>query len=182
MSEENVARYRVPPVRQPSRRTPLDRAGLRLPKVARLIREAVIRLPTRSRLRQAIFARSIRDNAEAYNRRDYDVFALPFHPGVLIETRDAFPEETVYQGPDGLARFMAMIDGVWSDYRIEPELVIDLGERYVLVARHRGRGRGSGVDVDHRLGLVATLDDGVVVRLHFYWSPDEALQAVGLRE
>jgi ketosteroid isomerase-like protein len=181
MPQKDVARYRVPAVRQVSRRTLLDRVALRFPAAARRLRAAVLRLPVGSRLRGAILARSIRDNAEAYSRRDYEVFALQFDPDVVIETRDVFPEDTIYQGPGALQRLPAMIEDVWSDYRIEPEVVVDLGDRYVLFARHRARGRGSGVDVDQRIGLVGTLGDGVAVRLHFYYSPDEALEAVGLR-
>jgi uncharacterized protein len=181
MSQEHVARYRVPPVRQRSRRTPLERLGLRFPEVARRLRVAVLRLPTSSRLRREIVARSIRDNADAYARRDYDAFMVGFDPEIVIDTGDAFPESNVYHGLEGMRRFLAMFEEVWQDYVIEPEEVVDFGDRYVLVARHRGHGRGSGAGVDRRVGLVGTLRGGMVVRFVFYGSPAQALEAVGLR-
>jgi uncharacterized protein len=182
MSQEYVARYRVPPVRRRSRRTPVERLGLRFPKVAERMRAAVLRLPTSSRLRRQMFARSIRDNADAYARRDYDAFLVGFDPEIVVDTGDAFPESNVFQGLDGMRRFLAMFDEVWQDYVIEPEEVVDFGDRYVLVARHRGQGRGSGAGVDRRVGLVGTFRGGMVVRFAFYGSPAQALEAVGLRE
>jgi len=83
------------------------------------LRIAVLRLPTSSRLRREIFARSIRDNAHAYARRDYDVFLLGFDPEIVIDTGDAFPESNVYHGLEGARRFLAMLEEVWGDYRIE---------------------------------------------------------------
>jgi ketosteroid isomerase-like protein len=75
-----------------------------------------------------------------------------------------------------------MLEEVWGDYRIEPEEIVDFGDRYVLFARHRAHGRGSGVAVDHRVGLVGTLRGGMVVHMVFYWSAAQALEAAGLRE
>jgi ketosteroid isomerase-like protein len=98
------------------------------------LRVAVLRLPTSSRLRREIVARSIRDNADAYARRDYDAFMVGFDPEIVIDTGDAFPESNVYHGLEGMRRFLAMFEEVWQDYVIEPEEVVDFGDRYVLVA------------------------------------------------
>jgi ketosteroid isomerase-like protein len=154
---------------------------VRFPKVAERMWAAVLRLPTSSRLRREIFARAIRDNADAYARRDYDAFMVGFDPEIVIDTGDAFPESNVYEGLEGMRRFLAMVEEVWQDYVIEPEEVVDVGDRYALVARHRGHGRSSGAGVDTRVGLVGTFRGGMVVRLVFYGSPAQALEAVGLR-
>jgi ketosteroid isomerase-like protein len=135
-----------------------------------------------SRLRREIVARAIRDNAEAYARRDYDAFMVGFDPEIVIDTGDAFPESSVYQGLEGMRRFLAMVEEVWQDYAIEPEEVVDVGDRYALVARHRGHGRGSGAGVDTRISLVGTRRRGMVAHVVFYESAAHALEAVGLRE
>jgi ketosteroid isomerase-like protein len=88
----------------------------------------------------------------------------------------------VYHGLEGMRRFLAMLEEVWQDYTIEPQEVVDFGDRYVLFARHRPHGRGSGVEVDHQVGLVGTLRGGMVVRFVFYWSATQALEAADLRE
>jgi hypothetical protein len=59
--------------------------------------------------------------------------------------------------------------------------VIDFGDRYLL-GDTRARGRGSGVDVDRATGTLATWSRGMVVRVDFYWSQDDALEAAGLSE
>jgi len=182
MSQETVARYRVPPLRRRARRTPLERLGVRFPQLARRFGGAVQRLPTSSRLRREIFARTIRDSADAFARRDYDAFMLGWDPEIVFDTGDAFPESNVYQGLEGMRRFLAMVEEVWQDYVIEPEEVVDVGDRYALVARHRGHGRSSGAGVDTRVGLVGTFRGGMVVRFVFYGSPAQALEAVGLSE
>ena len=143
---------------------------------------AVLRLPPTSRLRRELFARSIRDNAEAFARRDYDAFLIGLDPQVVLDTGDAFPETNLYHGVEGMRRFLALIDGVWREYRIEPEVIVDFGEGYVLFARHRARGSSSGLEVDHRVGLVGTFRDGQVVRLEFHWVAENALEAAGLSE
>jgi ketosteroid isomerase-like protein len=181
MSEQNVVRFRVPPLRGRSRRTTLERIGLRYPAVARLLRAAVLRLPNSSRLRREILARAIRDNAEAFACRDYDAFLVGLDPEIVV-TNDAFVDTSIYYGTEGMREFLAMLEDVWGDYRIEPEVMVDLGDRYVLLARHRAHGRGSGVDVDHRVGLVGTWRDGMVVRFEFYWSAEQAFKAAGLSE
>jgi ketosteroid isomerase-like protein len=182
VAREKALGYRVPPLRDRSRRSLLDQVGVRLPRIARPIRVGVLRLSPRSRLRRVILAKAIRDNAEAFNRRDYEALVAGFDREITLATGDAFPETNVYRGHEGMRDFLAMVEEVWRDYRIEPETLIDLGGRYVLLARHHAHGRGSGVGVNHRVGLVGTLNAGAVISLRFYWSPDEALEAAGLQE
>ncbi len=183
MSHENIAGYAVPPLRQRSRRTAYERLALRFPEVARLLRVAFLRLPPGWRLRRELLARSIRDGMEAFARRDYDVVLSPCDSEIAMHTADAFPETTVYRGHDGMRRFFSMIDEVWLDYRIDPELVVDLGDRHVVLARHRARGRGSGLVVDQKVTQLVTFRDGMIVRLQYFDRPiEQALEAAGLKE
>jgi ketosteroid isomerase-like protein len=120
---------------------------------------------------------------EAYARRDYDVVLTPLDPNIVMHTADAFPETTVFRGRDGVRRFLSMIDQVWIDYRIEPEMMVDLGDRYVMVAWHRARGRHSGLEIDQRISQVATFRDGMIDRVDFFDEPiEKALEAARLRD
>ncbi|MEK6327561.1 MAG: hypothetical protein AABM66_08580 [Actinomycetota bacterium] len=74
------------------------------------------------------------DGYAAFARRDYNVVLIPFDSEIAMHTADAFPETTVYRGRDGVRRFLSMIDEVWLDYRIDPELLVDLGDRHVVLA------------------------------------------------
>ena len=182
MSQENVVRYRVPPLRRRTRRTPLERLGLRFPEINRWFLAAVLRLPTSSRLRREILARALRDSADAFARRDYDAFMLGWDPKIVFDTGDAFPEQSVLHGLKEARRYVAMFEDAWEDYRIEPQGVVDFGDRYILFARHTAHGRHSGAEVDHRVGLVGIFGGGSIVSLVLHWSPArvQALEAAAL--
>ena len=65
---------------------------------------------------------------------------------------------------------------------LEAEDYIDAGERVVAIAHQRGRSRASGIPVEMRFAQVWTLRDEQGIRMEMYASPDEALEAVGLRD
>jgi ketosteroid isomerase-like protein len=88
----------------------------------------------------------------------------------------------VYEGHEGLRRLGREIGEVWDEFRITPERFIDAGDRVVVIETRYGLGRESGVKVEHRSAVIWTLADGQVVHMETDLSPDEALEAVGLRE
>ncbi len=89
----------------------------------------------------------------------------------------------VYHGHDGLRRFFREWHESWSDVRYDYEELLDAGdEQVVSVVTRRGRGRASDAEVEMSLALVWTLREGRVVRVVWFPSRDEALEAVGLRE
>ena len=59
---------------------------------------------------------------------------------------------------------------------------IDAGDRVVAVLHVYAKGRHSGVDVERLDGAVWTLRGGKAVRLDYYGSREQALEAVGLSE
>jgi ketosteroid isomerase-like protein len=65
---------------------------------------------------------------------------------------------------------------------VEPEELIDLGDRIVLLATGRGRAQASGVPLTTKLATVWVLEHGRVIRLQAYFDQAEALEAVGLRD
>jgi uncharacterized protein len=69
-----------------------------------------------------------------------------------------------------------------SDFRMDVERFVDAGDRVAVIATMRGRGSGSGVEVENRHGSVWTIRDGKAVRFEWFSEPDEALEALGLRE
>jgi ketosteroid isomerase-like protein len=68
------------------------------------------------------------------------------------------------------------------DYRFEIEETRDLGDRVLIVARHRSRGRASGAPIDQHGAWIYTVRDGRVVRCDIYSERTAALEAVGLSE
>jgi ketosteroid isomerase-like protein len=185
MSQESFVRYRVPPVRSSPRRTFVQRVNVSFPRAGRLFVAALLRLPLRSRLRRELLARAIRDGTEAYNRRDREALFATADPDVefnQIGQPVGVDTEDRYHGHEGVRRYFAAIDEAWETNRLEPQEVIDFGDRYLVLHRLRNRGRGSGAEVEQEMGLFLTYSRGMLVRADYYWSRDEALEAAGLEE
>jgi ketosteroid isomerase-like protein len=72
--------------------------------------------------------------------------------------------------------------GTWTDYRLDPEEVIDAGASVVLVVHEHARGRGSGVPHDWRFAQVWTFHRGKVIRGELFPDKAAALDAIRLRE
>ena len=85
----------------------------------------------------------------------------------------------------GLAAFSRAVQDVfegWETWEIEPERFVPAGERVAVVVRYRARWRASGVDVEAHDSALWTVWDGKVVRYEWFHGPNDALEAVGLRE
>jgi ketosteroid isomerase-like protein len=124
------------------------------------------------------------DNVEIV-RRGFEHFIATGEPlwetldeEVVIRDHD-IPDSGDYRGYAGLARWQEDWSAAWDDWRWEPEEYIDAGDRVVAVLRVYAKGRGSGVDVERVDGAVWTLQNGKAVRLDYYGSKAEALEAAG---
>jgi ketosteroid isomerase-like protein len=93
-----------------------------------------------------------------------------------------WPERQVYAGLKGAREFIADWREPWEDWELELEELVDVGERVVAIVRQRGRSKGTGLPVDMHFAMVWTIRDGKQARMRMYASPDEGLEAVGLRE
>ena len=73
--------------------------------------------------------------------------------------------------------------GTWEHYEIEAEEVLDAGgDRVAVVLREAGEGKGGRVELTNRWGIVVTVRDRKIVHTMVYRTPEEALEAAGLRE
>lgn len=188
MSEENVEAVRTPVrVRERSRRTLDQRLSLRFPGLAAANARLIAKLPPGSRLRRAALSRSVRLASEAYNRRDLDAVVSGCHREFEYFPARNWVEsglvEPCYRGLEGYRKYIAATSEVWGgENRIEPVELIDLGERFVLLATVPMRAQASGVALTEAFAYVATVKDGRVLRLQEYYDHAEALEAVGLPE
>ncbi|MFL5827760.1 MAG: nuclear transport factor 2 family protein [Thermoleophilaceae bacterium] len=186
MGQESVEVVRQPlRVNERTRRTLDQRLNLRFPGLARRTARLVAQLPPRSRLRQAALLRAVRLSIEAYNRRDLDAVVAGWDPDFEYLPDRTWVEaglvDPCYRGVAGYRRYIATADEAWGEEnRLSPLEVIDLGERFVLLADVSMRGQGSGVPLTQAYAVVVTLRDGIPVKYEEYFDRGAGLAAVGL--
>ena len=185
MPQENVEVVRKPVAASGrSGRTLDQRLALRFPRLAPASARMFGRLPPTSRIRQALLSRTIRLNADAFNRRDFKALLLSYHPEAEFRAPRILAESNIlqpsYRGYAGFVEFFREWLSAWGDYRMRPLEFIDLGDRVVVFDEIVGRGAGSGALLIQEHALVLCLEDGRVMLSQEYFDPAEALQAVGL--
>jgi ketosteroid isomerase-like protein len=186
MAQENVEFVRKPlRIREHSSRTLDQRLALRFPAFAAVSARLISKLPPGSRLRQAAVWRTVRLTVEAYNRRDLDAVVIGYQADLKYYPYREFVEaalaEPCYHGPDGYRAYIAATYDVWgTDVRLEPTELIDMGDRFVLLANMPMRAQASGVLLAQTYAGVSTLKDGRVIRQDDFLDHAEALEAVGL--
>jgi ketosteroid isomerase-like protein len=79
------------------------------------------------------------------------------------------------------ARLMAMLE-VMGKPEIEAEEIIDAGEKVFVAIHISARGRGSGIDMEASWFHVLTARGDKLLRVEWYASRAEALDASGLSE
>jgi ketosteroid isomerase-like protein len=123
-----------------------------------------------------------REFIDAYNRRDFDAAVRDFHPQVEW-VLPALQRSDSCIGPGGVIRFWEAIDDDMEELQLRPQEYRDAGDRVAVRLRHYGVGKGSGVVVDEELyHQVSTFENGLMVRIEYFESWDEALVAAGLTE
>jgi ketosteroid isomerase-like protein len=92
-------------------------------------------------------------------------------------------EEVTLHGTREFLDFRATWMEPYDDWSYEPEKILDAGANQVVVMLYqRGKPHGSDSWVDMHYGLVYTVEEGLISRGDFYATPEEALEAAGLRE
>jgi ketosteroid isomerase-like protein len=178
-------------VRQPlrargrSRRTLDQRLSLLFPRLSRVLFRSVFRLPPSSRLRQRTLARAVELSLEGYNRRDPEVVFIGWAPDCeyLPDPRwvEAGLIEPCYRGFEGYLRYLAATDEVWDGQNVlTPMELIDLGDRFVVLAEGNMRARASGVPLTEAYGVVVTVSDGRIIRIDEYFDHAQTLEVAGV--
>jgi ketosteroid isomerase-like protein len=87
--------------------------------------------------------------------------------------------DPVYRGREGVRRWVHEFQEPWQELEIEPEEIVDKGDRVLVVLHLRGKGEASGVDVDMLMYETFRFRDDLVVERRPYLDRAEALEAVG---
>ena len=123
-----------------------------------------------------------REFIAAYNRRDFDAAVRDFDPQVEWVLPDLQRSDSAI-GPEEVIQFWNEIDENMEELQLQPQEYRDAGDLVAVRLRHYGKGKGSGLMLDEELyHQVSTFEDGVMVRIEYFESWDQALKAAGLSE
>jgi ketosteroid isomerase-like protein len=68
----------------------------------------------------------------------------------VFSLRPEFPDSGVYHGPEGVARYMRLFLGAWTQLTITAEEFVEAGDSVVVAVHQRGFGRESDLPVELR--------------------------------
>jgi len=118
---------------------------------------------------------ALRQGYEALNSGDLSEVHALLHPDIEWQEGRGAPEAGVHCGRDTFETFLRNWLESFDDFRIEPEQIIEDGDRLIALVRQSGTGRASGIEVEARIAHVWTVNDGRAVRWQSYASREEAL-------
>jgi ketosteroid isomerase-like protein len=126
----------------------------------------------------------VRRALTAFEDRGLDGVAGYWHPDIDWRAIEGAPDDIgVFHGRDALRRYYEQWYEMFDDLRGHAEEVIDAGDdRVVAVSHVTARMQGSEAEVDMRLAVVYTLQNGLIVRGREYATREQALEAAGLSE
>jgi len=103
---------------------------------------------------------------------------------IEIRNPEGFPNTGPYYGHEGVRQWASDAWEVVEGVRVEPEEVLEVGDRttVVVVLRTTGRMRHTGIPANVQWAAVFTMRDGKLVNAQGYLTKGEALEAVGLSE
>jgi hypothetical protein len=188
MSQENVEvvrGVRIPLAGPETRqhRTLDERIVVSFPALGRWLAAAGARLPRNSRLRRAMLVRSFRKAAAAANRRDFALLLTGFDPAIELHRADVFLDVSgTFHGHDGYLEVWGKVLESFEDFRLDPEELLDFGDRLLVTVKISGHGAGSGLSISQPLYQLFTLRRGMVTRQDDFQDRAKALEAVGLTE
>jgi ketosteroid isomerase-like protein len=100
---------------------------------------------------------------EAADRGDWDAVIGPYAPDCTWESDDGIMDNA---GPRDVRGFWEEFFGMFEDYTIRAETVVDLGNGVVYsVYQLEGRPLGSGAVLTERAALIYTWADGMIARV-----------------
>jgi ketosteroid isomerase-like protein len=122
------------------------------------------------------------DFIAAYNRRDFDAAVEDFDPDVEWVLPEHQKADSC-AGPRAIRRFWEGLDDTFDELTLNPQEVVDAGDRVAVWLLYHAKGTGSGVVIDGELyHQVTSFRDGVITRIEYCASWPEALKAAGVED
>ena len=121
-----------------------------------------------------------REFLEGYNRRDFDAAFEWVDPEVDF-VLPAQQSSDSCKGTEEIERFWEGLDETFDEFQLEQREFVDAGDLVATRLRYHGRSK-IGAELETEMyHQVITFRDGVIVRIEYFTSWDQALEAVGAR-
>jgi ketosteroid isomerase-like protein len=99
-------------------------------------------------------------------------------PAIQHDQTEGLFLDGIFYGQEGVRAALGEIRADWDDLRFEPEDVIDLGDRMLVLVRMSARVRDSEAEIDAQLAHVWEFRDGRAVRWAVYGDRAAAVRAL----
>jgi ketosteroid isomerase-like protein len=120
------------------------------------------------------------EDEQAFSKR---MFRDYLDPQFEMHLPADYPEGApVFRGREGGEEMFAMLRDTWGTWRLEPERLLDAGDRVVAFVRIYAEGGTSGVPIEHETTQVWTIRAARATSMHAYRDRSQALEAAGVRE
>jgi ketosteroid isomerase-like protein len=93
---------------------------------------------------------------------------------------EGWPEQPVFEGPEGMRQFLTEWTAVWDDWRLEVERIHESGDKVVALMQQHARSKTTGMPVDMTFAQVWTIRDGKYLRMDMYSDIERALADAGV--
>ena len=124
----------------------------------------------------------IRRMYDALNREDRDAVFRNTHPDFEVTFVEG-PRAGTHRGREALQEVADDLRAGFESWIFEPLDFFESGDQVVAVVNNRLRPKGGTAgEFAYRNGSVFTIRDGAVLSMVGYPTPEEALEAAGLRE
>ncbi len=90
------------------------------------------------------------------------------------------PDAGSYHGHAGVGKWLEDWGAAWESWEVGPAELIDAGDVVVAIFTMIAQGKGSGASATRRNATVNTVRNGMISRIDYYTTEEEARAAAGL--
>jgi ketosteroid isomerase-like protein len=119
----------------------------------------------------------VRRAHDALNHGDPEALAILCAADFRLDMSDRVFNPAVYEGHDGIRRFLAEVHEVWETFTWEPTDVKEADDVVLAMVHSRGRGRESGLEIDRRSAMLWRIPEEKLLAVTFYRDPSAARRA-----
>ena len=119
---------------------------------------------------------------DTFSRGDMPALLELADPSVVFTPIPDTPDLQTFHGHEGLLQGIAQVTEIWDDFSVELREMRDFDDHVLASLRWWGRGPSSGIQMEVDIYALFTFRKGKIVRLEFFTSEQQALEAAGLSE